>query len=214
MTHRWTRTLVVCAALLAGLPAASCTVMGGEAKPIATATADAAPVTGVAETPAAIPRPIATLPGPSEALSETLGNIAYRGILDEPVTLAGGYFEGEPFVEGGASRPTVRLLPGPVARGDLTGDGQPDAAVLLTSNDGGSGTFIYLATVELRDGAWRNSATTPLGDRVRPQVLTIENGRISLALLSHDADDPACCPSLATTRQFQLADEQLVETDD
>lgn len=214
MSRRWTRALAVLAALLTGLPTASCAVMGGEAEPIATSTADAALVTGVAETATAIPGPIATLPGPTEALAETLGNLAYQGILDEPVVLAGGHFEGEPFVAGGASRPTVQLLPGPVALGNLNGDGQPDAAVLLASNYGGSGTYLYLATVELRDGVWTNNATTPLGDRLQPQGLAIENGRIALALLSHNENDPACCPSVVVERRFRLNGGQLVEAED
>jgi hypothetical protein len=168
------------------------------------------PAMAAASTPPATPEPTDTV----ETLLESLGNIAYRGVLDQPIRLTGGYFEGSPFVEAGASRPTVMLLPEPVALGELDGDGQQDAAVLLAMNSGGSGTYIYLATVELRDGAWTNTATTLLGDRVQLHGLTIEDDQISLTLLSHGPDDPACCPTLATTRRFRWNDEQLVEAVD
>ncbi len=43
----------------------------------------------------------------SQITPEQMGNATYSGIYDEPVTLADGVYEGEPFEEGGASRPVV-----------------------------------------------------------------------------------------------------------
>ncbi|MCB0173146.1 MAG: LysM peptidoglycan-binding domain-containing protein, partial [Anaerolineae bacterium] len=72
---------------------------------------------------------------------DQLANATYTGIYDDQeVTLTDGQYEGEPFVEGGASRPTVNFNPNDVAFGDLNGDGVEDAAVLLSENSGGSGT--------------------------------------------------------------------------
>jgi hypothetical protein len=43
-----------------------------------------------------------------EALSpQRLAETTFAGIYDEPVRLHRGRYEGEPFVDGGASRPTV-----------------------------------------------------------------------------------------------------------
>ena len=39
------------------------------------------------------------------------------------MTLTDGLFEGEPYVEGDASRPTVEYMPGSARYGDLDGDG-------------------------------------------------------------------------------------------
>lgn len=169
-------------------------------------------------TPAAVA--VATLPTipdasipPAELGVEILQNTIYRGILDEGVRLTGGTFEGEPFETSGASRPVVRLLTEPIAFGDLNGDGQADAAVLLVSHSGGSGSFVYLAAVESRDGVADNVATLFLGDRVQVKFLEVDGGRLVATLLSHAPDDPACCPSLETVREFTLEVDKLVEVE-
>ena len=151
---------------------------------------------------------------PADLSFEALGELSYHGILEQPVTLTGGRFEGEPLIEGGDSRPTVDLLPQPVVYGDLDNDGQPDAAVVLVSDSGGSGTFVYLALIQSRSGALENVATSFLGDRVQVKSLSIEGDRLVATLLSHAPDDPACCPSQEEVRLFRLSGEQLIAADD
>jgi hypothetical protein len=158
-------------------------------------------------------QPAAASVQPAELDIEVLGNSTYRGILDEAVTLDGGVYEGDSFVAGSASHPVVTLLPEPVAFGDMNGDGRPDAAIILVSDSGGSGSFVYLAAVESRDGVADNVATLLLGDRVQVKSLAIEKGRLVARLLSHAPDDPACCPSRETIREFTLAGETLVEVE-
>ena len=68
-----------------------------------------------------------------------LAHATYSGIMDEPVTLTGGRWEGEPFVEGGASRPTVGLVDHFILTGDLDGDGLDEAVTFLWESSGGSG---------------------------------------------------------------------------
>jgi hypothetical protein len=208
----WKAFTTIVAAILLPLSAASCAARGSE-PPAVAADRPALPAGSVVtavESPASVPTAVAVA-APAELSIETLGNATYRGVLNEPVSLTGGRYEGQPFVEGGASRPTVSLMTAPVAYGDLNGDGQNDAAVLLVSDSGGSGTFIYLAVVESRDGAPFNAATTLLGDRGQVRSLTIDGGRLVVNLLSHAADDPACCPTLETTRAFRLMGEQLAD---
>lgn len=151
---------------------------------------------------------------PAELSFEALGELSYRGILEQPIILAGGRFKGEPVIEGGASRPVVSLLSQPVAYGDLDDDGQPDAAVVLVSDSGGSGTFVYLAIVQSRDGMPTNVATSFLGDRVQVKSLSIEEGSLVATLLSHAPSDPACCPSQEEVRLFRLSGEQLIAAGD
>lgn len=182
------------------------------AQPATSVPSDGTPTSlpvAVLETP-----PAAGTSQPVELDMEALRNATYDGILNGPVTLAGGVFEGEPFDAGGASRPVVTLLPEPVAFGDLNGDGAPDAAVVLVSDSGGSGRFVYLAAVELRDGAAGNMATLLLGDRVQVRSLAVEGGRLVANLLSHAPDDPACCPTQEETRYLALSDGQFTETDE
>lgn len=162
----------------------------------------------------------AWLPGnPAAAQSDTgrnltidaLKNAAYQGIYNEPVLLTAGKFAGEPFEEGGSSRPTVTLLDEFVAFGDLNGDGVADAATLLAENSGGSGTFIYLAAVVDQNGAPLNIATRFLADRVQPKFIAIESGQISLTLVTHSPTDPLCCPSQEVTQIYRLQGDTLVE---
>ncbi len=150
--------------------------------------------------------------GPAEgALTETaLKNATYQGIYDEAVTLTDGKYEGKPFVEGGASRPTVTYVD--ATWGDLSGDDADDAVVFLAENSGGSGVFTYLAVMVEQDGQPMNVATTMLGDRTDINDLKIENGEIVVKILAHGPDDPMCCPTQNTIKKFALQGNQLVET--
>ncbi len=143
---------------------------------------------------------------------EELANATYQGIYDKPVQLTNGKYEGEPFVEGGASRPTVTFIDNPVAYGDLNGDGQDDAAVLLAENSGGSGTFVYLAAMVNQDDQPVNVATILLGDRVQVNSLKIENNQIVVDMVQAGPDDPMCCPTQQVVKTYELQGDQLVET--
>ena len=81
-------------------------------------------------------------PTPSE-----LAHATYSGVMNEPVTLISGRWEGEPYVDGGASRPAVGLVEHFILPGDLNGDGLDEAVTLLWESSGGSGNRLYLAVV-------------------------------------------------------------------
>ena len=94
-------------------------------------------------------------------------NARYQGIEGASVQLEDGRWEGEPYAPGGASRPAVGLVEHFVLNGDLDGDGEIEAVVLLWQSSGGSGTFDHVAVMKKVDGDWLNVATAPLGDRVQ-----------------------------------------------
>lgn len=142
---------------------------------------------------------------------QALGNATYQGVYEEPVPLTEGTYTGEPFVEGGASRPTVVFADQYVAYGDLNGDGVEDAAVLLAENSGGSGVFVYLAAVTNQDGTPVNVATQFLGDRVDIKSVIIEDGEIVVNMITQGPDDPFCCPTIEVTQRYRLDGDQLVE---
>lgn len=156
-----------------------------------------------AETPTETPTE-----APVEVTEDLLKNMTYQGIYDGPVTLADGLYVGEPFVEGGASKPTITLFP-MTAFGDLNNDGVHDAAVLLVENSGGSGSFVYLAAVLNNENIPENVSTLLLGDRVAPESIAIVNGEIVLEAATHAEDDPLCCPSLKTRMTYSLQDGGL-----
>jgi uncharacterized membrane protein len=103
----------------------------------------------------------------------------FNGIFDEPVTLVDGQYEGEPYTSGTASRPIVRLIPGVIATGDVTGDGTDEAVVVLAHNSGGSGVFMYLAVMQETRRGPENIATVMLGDRVKVIAIEIKDGKIA-----------------------------------
>ena len=147
----------------------------------------------------------------SGALSENaLKNATYQGIYDDPVTLTDGKYEGEPFVEGSAMRPTLTYVD--AAWGDLTGDGVDDAVVFLAEASGGSGVFTYLAAVVDQDGQPVNAASVMVGDRTDINELKIENGEIVAKILTQGPDDPMCCPTQNMIKKYALQGDQLAET--
>jgi hypothetical protein len=99
------------------------------------------------------------------------------------------------------------------AYGDLDGDGIADAAVLLATNTGGSAVFVDLAAVVDRDGELRHIARYFLGDRVKPQRVTIDDGVIAVDLIVHGPDDPLCCPTRRVLWRLRLVDEALIRVD-
>jgi len=141
---------------------------------------------------------------------ETLKNAAYRGIYAEAVQLTDGLYEGEPFVEGGDSRPTVTFTDA-YAWGDLNGDGVEDAVVVLVESSGGSGNFYYLAVVLNQDGNPENVATQLIGDRAQVQSVSINGAEIIVKAVVHGPDDPMCCPTQEVTLTYQFDGEQLVK---
>lgn len=139
-----------------------------------------------------------------------LSNAIYPGIYDAPVQLSEGVYEGEPLVPGGASRPTVNLQTDTIALGDMNGDGIDDGAAVLVENSGGSGSFVYLAVL-LAQNENGEGVTLLLGDRLRVESLTIEDGTVVLVAGTFAENDPLCCPSQRTRYTFALEDAGLVE---
>ena len=94
--------------------------------------------------------------------------------------------------------------------GDFNGDGAVDAAGILISRPGGSGTFYDLALLLNEKGTPRHVDTVSLGDRIQVKSLTLEDGAIRLTMVVHGPKDPVCCPTLAVTWSFKVEKEKLV----
>jgi len=107
-------------------------------------------------------------------------------------------------------RIVVSLLP-EYAVGDLDGDSIPDAAVILATNTGGTGTFEDLVFVMNRAGEPEPAASVFLGDRVPVEHIRILEGRVEVDLTMHGPGDPMCCPTMDVTRQFDFEGGGIVE---
>ena len=142
---------------------------------------------------------------------EELSSATYTGIYDETFTLIEGRWEGEPFIEGGASRPSAGLVDHFALVGDLDGDGREETTVLMWESSGGSGTRLYLAVMGRGRGGIENLGTALVGDRVQVRSGRIADGRIELDVVQTGPDDAMCCPSQLATRGWILGSSGLVE---
>jgi heat shock protein HslJ len=155
--------------------------------------------------------PAGAVQAPEPLNLEALQNAEYQGIYEgQVIQLTDGRYEGEPFVEGGASRPTVIFIE-PYAFGDLNGDDVDDAVALLVENSGGSGSFVYLAALLNQNGLPNNVATQLLGDRTQVQALAIDEGIVRINIVTHGPEDPMCCPSLRVVETYELQGDTLVQ---
>lgn len=142
---------------------------------------------------------------------ETLRNFTYRlEVTQSEVPLQEGVFSG-----GEIDSQLVE----PVAFGDLNGDGQEDAAVILRANTGGSGTFYELVGLLNQSGTPVQAGSAFIGDRQGINSLLIENGRIALDYLTQGPGAPLCCPDQRRLRSYllengalRLAGEQILDS--
>jgi hypothetical protein len=81
----------------------------------------------------------------------------------------------------GSATKLVTQVFGQAVYGDISGDGAADAAMIVTQEMGGTGTFYYLVAAIATEGGGENAGNTIfLGDRIAPQNITIENGMITV----------------------------------
>jgi heat shock protein HslJ len=145
---------------------------------------------------------------------EELAFTTYEGIVDQPITLTNGRWQGEPHVEDGASRPSVGLIDHGLLVGDLDGDGANETAALLWESSGGSGNRLYLAVMTRRNGDIENLDTVLVGDRVQIRTGKIEDGRILLSIVRAGPNDAACCPTEKAVVGWALSEGALTRNTD
>lgn len=159
---------------------------------------------GCAMTPAQSPGDI-----PDGGLPEALNAATIAGIYAEPIQLQHGRYAGQPFVSGGASRPTVTLVPEPIASADLDADGGREWLMVLAESSGGSGTFYYLAVIQQRAVGFRSRSTVLIGDRVQVERISVDGATVRVDLRGPGDDDAAGCPVEVGTRSWQWVGDDL-----
>jgi len=150
---------------------------------------------------------------PATPLLGELKNMTYNGFGEPavPVALVDGRWEGKPYVDGGASRPTVILLDDLVMTGDLDGDGRDEAVVFLNVATGGSGQLLHLAAVVRKDGRLENVATEFIGDRIQIRDARIEDREIILDVVRAGPKDAACCPGEVASLGWTLTPDMTLK---
>jgi heat shock protein HslJ len=137
----------------------------------------------------------------------------YAGIPDSQttVTLKAGRWEGPPLVAGGTSALTLELVSDFRLLGDLDGDGDEEAVVLLGQSAGGSGENLYLAVMDRQDKVIRQVASALIGDRVQIRRARTEQNRVHLDVVQAGESDAMCCPGELAERIWSLEGGTLRE---
>ena len=144
---------------------------------------------------------------------QSLLNATYAtSVTPRGAALHDGTFEAEA-APGSASKVIVRLAD-IAAFGDLDGNLAPDAAVVLVSSGGGSGTFVELAAVRNEHGAANPLPTVLLGDRILVREVRIESRRILVRLRVRGATDPFSLRTLEISRHYALDGNSLILLDE
>lgn len=141
---------------------------------------------------------------------ERLKNGEYRCEIFEyrPVKLTNGSYEKRD--DSDEEGPMFVWWGDKVAFGDLNGDGIEDAALILLTSTGGSGTFRELVVLVHERGVPRQASVKMLGDRTDVKNLSIRSGRIEVERMKHGPNDPMCCPTLRVKETYRLQGASLV----
>ncbi len=102
-----------------------------------------------------------------ESLPEDFKNASYT-IGGELVQLSDG--KSEVAIVPGSAAMVVTQYFGNEVYGDIDGDGDEDAAFLITQNSGGTGTYFYLVAALKEEGGYRGTNAVLIGDRIAPQT--------------------------------------------
>jgi len=127
----------------------------------------------------------------------------------EPVTFREGKFFTD--TPGTGAQPDIHFF-GPLATGDLNGDGTPDAAVIIVKDAGGSGTFYYVAAALNYGGEYRGTSAIKIGDRIAPQNIAITDGMITANYADRKPGQPMTAkPSVGVSKNFRVVNNELTE---
>lgn len=97
--------------------------------------------------------------------------------------------------------------------GNIDGEGNPDAALILAHDPGGSGTFYYVAAALNVNGGYLGTRAILLGDRVALQNVSVRNGVIVVNYADYRLGEPmTTSPSVVKSKYLVLERNVLKET--
>jgi hypothetical protein len=99
-----------------------------------------------------------------------------------------------------------------ITRGVLP-DGRAEAAVVLVTTAGGTGSFTDVALLADSAGVAQNVATVGLGAGVTVKAIRLYADSAAVTVVTRGPKDPACCPTSEQTRHYVLDGGRLIPTD-
>ncbi|MCA9357499.1 META domain-containing protein [Candidatus Nomurabacteria bacterium] len=108
-------------------------------------------------------------------------------VENEPFVLVNGLAEKDISFES-ETKNKLSII-GEPAYGDIDGDGDEDAVLVLINEPGGSGTFYYAAIAVNDEGKYKGTDTVLLGDRIVPGELSIADGKAIVNYIDHSSDE-------------------------
>jgi len=146
----------------------------------------------------------------SKITEDFLKNLEYKVEYTQNgfAKLENGQYQ-EEAAPGSATKIIVKLTEY-IVLGDLNSDKKEDAAVILVSDPGGSGTFYDLSVVINKEGTLKNIDTIFLGDRIKIKTISIDLGIITVNYLDREQDQAmADEPTIDTTQKFKVENDRL-----
>jgi hypothetical protein len=131
-------------------------------------------------------------------------------IEGQPVRLTAGYCE-LPAAPGSAMKSRTAVW-GQPEYGDMDDDGNTDAAVILTHDPGGSGTFYYVAAAINVNGRYQGTNAVLLGDRIGSAEIAIRSGAAVVKYADRRLKEPmSTAPSVNKSTVLILKNEKLIK---
>jgi len=141
---------------------------------------------------------------------QELENATYQSGYAEDGTVTLSYGEYFSAISEGAASNLYVIMTNHTAFGDLDGDGEDEAALILVTSTGGSGGFVDLVVMDKQAGELLHLATAHLGDRVIINSLTVADGVIVVDMLTQGPEDGLCCPTQRVVPRYQLQGSELI----
>ncbi|MDX2511739.1 MAG: hypothetical protein QNK25_06785, partial [Desulfobacterales bacterium] len=127
----------------------------------------------------------------------------------QKIRLIDGHSETES-APGSASKIITSVFGKPVY-GNIDGEGDVDAALILTHDSGGSGTFFYVAAALNVNGFYWGTRAILLGDRVVPQNISVRNGVIVANYANRRQDEPMAAPPSVGTSKYLVLERNVLK---
>lgn len=103
-----------------------------------------------------------------------------------------------------AQRAMAQMSEGLHALGDFDGDGETEAATVLTLGTGGMELRFYLLGVGSLGNRITQEAALLLGERVQVRGIRSVNDRLQVDMLTSGPGDAPCCPTREVTREYVI----------